>query len=38
MRTNSATDRPSGPSGREDMNGSPELSALIAPRYSLMTS
>jgi hypothetical protein len=28
---------PSGPSGRDDMNGSPEFSALIDPRYSLMT-
>jgi hypothetical protein len=27
---------PSGPSGGDDLNGSPEFRALIAPRYSLM--
>ena len=36
LRAKSATERPRGPSGREDMNGSPEFRALMAPRYSLM--
>ena len=36
-RANLLTLWPSGPSGRDAMNGSPEFRALIAPRYSLMT-
>src|SRR4051794_38091560 len=36
-RTNCSTDAPSGESALVNMNGAPELRALIAPRYSLTT-